>query len=412
MKSLVFDPRPWRWVAGKLAGWATRRPPPLRLAGLTMRDMAAPSLPFADWVRVRVLLGGVCGTDLAMIGLRQHPASVLQRFVSFPAVMGHENVGVIEEVGPAVHGWRVGQRVCVEPSIACAARRIDPPCAQCAAGRISLCENSDRGALPPGLMIGLNSFTSGSWSGAFVAHESQLFAAPDAIPDHVAVLVDPIACAVHAVLRRPPAGEERVLVLGGGMVGVCVVAAIRALGIRNHVAAVVRHGQQADLMRHYGADSVRIHPRRWTNVQRFDDIAAESGGRRLNVRFGNQAFVGGFDLTYECLGSGPALTDALKWTRGRGTLVVVGTSQICLLDATPLWFRELQVIGCSGRAMENYNGRSMHTYEVVFDWLASGRFDAGPLTVRVFPLSRYQDAFAELRRRSETGIIKAAFVPE
>src|SRR5262249_2279985 len=156
-----------------------------------------------EWVRLRTHLGGICGSDIALVSLRNHPATILQRLTSFPAVLGHECVATIDQVGPDVRDWRPGQRVCVDPCPSCVPRGITPPCPNCAAGRPSLCENSDRGDLPAGMITGLNARTGGSWSPAFVAHASQLVAVPDSISDDVAVLIDPIACAAHAVLRRP-----------------------------------------------------------------------------------------------------------------------------------------------------------------------------------------------------------------
>jgi len=411
MRAIVFDPPTRSWPLVKLAALATPRAWIGPLGGLRLRDIADPPLPRGDWVRLRTLLGGICGSDLALISLRNHPATFLQRFASFPAVLGHENVAVIEEVGPDVRDWTVGRRVCVDPCLSCVPRAITPPCPQCAAGRPSLCENVDRGSLPPGLIIGLNSRTGGSWSRSFVAHQSQLFAVPDKIPDDIAILTDPIACSLHAVLRRPPLRDETVLISGAGIVAVGVLAAIRALGCDNPVTAIVRHPFQQELMRRFGATDARIHPKSWTNAQRFDDVAAAFGGRRVAARFGNQTLIGGVDLTYECVGTNAGLADAMKWTRPRGTVVAVGTSQISTVDSTPLWFNELHVVGCNGRAVEDIDGRKLHTYKLVFDWLASGRLKLDGLLTHRFRLEDYRAAFETIATRGRTGLIKAAFVP-
>ena len=167
-----------------------------------------PALPGPRWVRLRTILGGICGTDFSSIMQRGHPASILQAFSSLPAMLGHENVSVVDEVGPQVTGWRPGDRVVVEPSLSCVPRGIEPVCRHCAAGRFTLCDNFRTGPLPVGSMIGWNCFTGGSWGPYFVAHESQLYRVPDEIDDETAVLVDPIAGALHAVLRRKPADRR------------------------------------------------------------------------------------------------------------------------------------------------------------------------------------------------------------
>ncbi|MCK6455986.1 MAG: alcohol dehydrogenase catalytic domain-containing protein [Phycisphaerae bacterium] len=411
MKALVFDPPRARWPLTRLLGMVVPRTWTGPLGGLRLVDVPPPALPGEDWVRVRTRLGGICGTDLALITLRNHPATILQRFASFPAVLGHENVGTIDAVGSAVAGWRVGQRVCIEPSLSCAPRGIAPVCRSCAAGRISLCENTDRGRLPPGLMIGLNRVTGGSWSPCFVAHESQLVAVPDDVSDEQAVLVDPVGCGLHAVLRRLPEPHERVLVNGGGILAIGLIASLRALGHANRVVAVVRHPFQAECLRRCGADDVRVHGRRMTTAERYDDVAAAIGGRRIAARFGNQAFVGGVELTYNCVGSGGSLTDAMKWTAPRGTVVMVGTSQIAVVDTTPLWFSELQVIGCNGRQRERLNDREMHTYEAVFELVRRGRLNLSGLLTHRFRLADYREALERLAFRGASGVIKAAFEP-
>ncbi len=412
MKALVFDPPRAAWPLAKIATAFSPRAATGPLGGLRLRDVSEPTLPGPQWVRLRTLLGGICGSDVALVTLRNHPATILQRLTSFPAVLGHECVAVIEQVGPGVQNWKPGQRVCVDPCLSCVPRGIAPLCPQCAAGRPSLCDNTDRGDLPPGMIIGLNSRTGGSWSRLFVAHQSQLFAVPEAVPDAVAVLIDPIACAAHAVLRRVPRENERILVTGGGILAVGVLAAIRALQLPNHVTAIARHAFQADLLSRYGASDVRIHPRAWSHAERYDDLAAAADGRRIPARFGNQAFIGGFNVTYDCVGTGQSLTDAMKWTAARGAVVLVGTSQICVVDTTPLWLSELNIVGCNGRQIEEVAGRRTHTYEVVFDWLTAGRIDLRGLLTHRFPLADYRAAFDVLLRRSRSGVIKAAFVPD
>ena len=171
MKAIEFDVHPVRWPICKILGLITPRVYWGPLSGLRLREVEPPSMPADDWVRIRPRLGGICGTDTTAILQRNHPASMLRCFTRFPVRFGHEGVGVIEEVGVGVDGWSPGQRVCVEPMLSCGPRRIDPPCPRCQAGQMSLCENVTEGALPPGMMIGWNHFTGGTWGESFVAHQ-------------------------------------------------------------------------------------------------------------------------------------------------------------------------------------------------------------------------------------------------
>ncbi len=412
MKGLVYSVSVPRWLACKLAGMATPRAFTGPLSMLRLRELPVPELPAADWVRLRTILGGVCGTDLALVFQKNHPNTILQQFAAFPAVLGHENVAIIDAVGPAVPGhWRTGMRVCVDPALGCAGRGIDPPCSQCAAGRPSVCEAPGDERFPPRALIGLNRVTGGSWAEYFVAHQSQLHAVPDAVIDDHAVLVDPIASAAHAVFRRRPRDGEHILITGAGIVAFGVLLAIRALGHANSITLVARNAAQANLARRLGAGEVLIQPRRMRRIDRYRAIAADAGAIRLDGRMGNQALLGGYDLTYDCTGTPMGLTFALGWTRARGTLVAVGTTGISIIDSTPLWFDELTVIGANGRQIEAADGRQLHTYEVVFDWLSTGRLDLSPLTPSIFPLSEYRAAFAALANRGASRVLKVAFDP-
>src|SRR5499426_2480947 len=151
-------------------------------------EVEDPALPGEDWVRVRTRLGGICGSDLAVVSLQASPAT--SPFSSFPFVIGHENVGTIEAVGPAVREVAVGNRVVANPLLACVARGITPPCAACAAGQPSRCEHFTDGAIAPGMLIGTTRGLGGSWGERYVAHQSQLLRVPEAVSDEAAVLVE------------------------------------------------------------------------------------------------------------------------------------------------------------------------------------------------------------------------------
>ncbi|NNF25999.1 MAG: alcohol dehydrogenase catalytic domain-containing protein, partial [Gemmatimonadetes bacterium] len=67
------------------------------LSGVGMVDRTLPPLPGPRWARVDVLLGGICGSDLGNISFKSSPA--MEPFGSFPAVLGHEILGRVTEVG-------------------------------------------------------------------------------------------------------------------------------------------------------------------------------------------------------------------------------------------------------------------------------------------------------------------------
>jgi threonine dehydrogenase-like Zn-dependent dehydrogenase len=279
MKALVYDIKPLGWLACKLLGPFWKGCVRSSLGGLGLREVPAPQLPGADWVRLRTLLGGICGTDLAIIAQKQPPDSILQAFSSMPMLLGHEGVAVVEEAGPAVDRSWLGRRVCVEPTLGCTARGIVPSCPRCEAGEFGACENfgaagAGKYKLPAGTSIGYNKATGGALGEGFVAHESQLARLDDRISDEMAVLTDPLACSMHAILRAEilggtgvppvssPIGSARkrpeethgqdahattkVLVYGAGVLGLGIVTCLRAVGFSGQIDIV---GTAADSSR-------------------------------------------------------------------------------------------------------------------------------------------------------------------
>ena len=410
MQALILDSQPVRWALCRAIGTFAPSVSWSRFGNLRLSDIPEPELPGPGWVKLRTVLGGICGTDLAMIRQQNHPATIVRPFTSFPVVLGHENVAIIEATGNEVEGWRAGDRVVVEPALSCVPRGIDPVCPACQAGQFSLCERflgDDN--LPAGTMVGLNCFTSGSWAPRFVAHASQLYAVPDSLSDEEAVAIDPVACSLHAVLRSPPTPGSRVLVQGAGIIGLGVTMALKTLAPECTVIALARHPHQVDMLRARGADEVVLIPRDTRRGERFERVASVFDARRVEASFGNQTLIGGADWVFDCVGSGESLSDAMKFCRSRGTVVAAGTSQISWVDTTSLWFNEITVVGAYGRQMESWEGATRHTYEVVIDLATRGMLNLADLVTHVFDLKDYRKAFTALTGRGRSRALKAAF---
>src|SRR4030042_3893621 len=118
---------------------------------LQYREVPEPPLPGPQWVRIKTRYGGICGSDLNTISLRDNFA--LWDFGSFPLTLGHENVGTIVEMGAEVEGFSLGDRVVVEPLLPCATRGIEDPCEFCQQGD-SLCQHYTEGEISAGLSLG------------------------------------------------------------------------------------------------------------------------------------------------------------------------------------------------------------------------------------------------------------------
>jgi threonine dehydrogenase-like Zn-dependent dehydrogenase len=412
MQALFYSVNPVGWATCKWLRHIWEGCLLSRLNGLTLRDVPAPELPGSDWVRLRTLMGGICGTDLAIVAQKQRPNSILQAFSSLPAVMGHENVAIVEDAGSDAGSSWLGRRVCVEPALCCVVRGIDPPCRPCRRGEYGACESfaadgAGAAGLPPGTSIGYNRRTGGSFGQQFVAHQSQLVPVPEGMSDELAVLTDPVACSLHAVLGAELSDAERVLVYGSGVLGLGVIACLRAVGCRAGIDALDRTPWLEELARGLGADEYLQLPA--ARRQRFARIAERTGATVQRARFGNYMLSGGYDVVFECVGSRQSIEESLKWTRARGQVVMVATGHGGGADLTPIWFRELRVVGRYGRQLERYNGRRVGTYELVHELMESRKLDVAPLLTHTFRLAEWREALRVGMHKSAHRAVKVAF---
>lgn len=411
MKAVFYEIAPVGWVTCKWLRHLWRGCLLSRLNGFSLRDVPPPELPGDDWVRVRTLLGGICGSDVALAVQKQPPDSILQAFTSMPFIFGHENVAVVDQAGPAVDASWVGRRVCVEPTLGCTARGIDPPCPRCAAGEFGACEKfadpaAGRYRIPPGTSIGYNARTGGSLGEFFVAHASQLVPVPDSLGDEEAVLTDPLACSLHAVLRADLAGAEQVLVYGAGMLGLGAIAALRAVGFRGRIDALDRDPHLKDKALGLGASEFLVPP--GDAGARFDLIARRTGATVQKARFNNYMLSGGYDVVFECVGGAASVEESLKWTRARGQVVMIGTTGGRGVDLTPVWFRELHVLGAYGRQVETFAGRRIGTYQLVHELMAAGKLPVRPLLTHTFRVEQFRQAFAVAMDKGRHAAVKVA----
>ncbi|MEW6568480.1 MAG: zinc-binding dehydrogenase [Chloroflexota bacterium] len=375
------------------------------LALLRYREVDEPRLPGPQWVRIRTRYGGICGSDLNTVLLKDSPA--LSAFTSFPFTLGHENVGTIAEVGAEVPGFAASERVVVEPLLPCAARGFEEPCEFCQRGQFSLCLNFTRGSISPGLGIGSCRDTGGSWSPYFVAHRSQLFHLPEAMSDENALMVEPFAVALHVVLRSFPKDGDTVLILGAGVVGLCTLAALRALGSRARVIVVDKYPFQGEMARAFGADQV-IGLRDGDYLRA---VAEATGGTLRKPILGKRVLVGGADLVYECVGSARSVDDSLRLTRSGGTVVLVGLAGILRgVDWTPIWLNELTVKGSFWCGTESVGSRNVRTFQRAVEMIAQRRPDLSPLVTHRFRLDEYRKALAMTADRGRHRVVKSAFV--
>lgn len=414
MKAVSFDVSVPAYVLARTLGRVTDAAVFGRLSGLSFGEALAPELPGDRWVALDVILSGICGTDLSALTFSMSPA--LEPFASFPAVPGHEVLAEVSAVGPGVTRVEVGQRVVLDPVLSCAVRGYaEDPCPSCGEGLPATCGRAgEPGALEvngrllaPGSLVGYHRDLPGGWGERAVAHEDQVFPVAEELADRVAVLIEPLSIAVHAVLRSPPEEGQAALVIGSGPIALGVVWALRALGFGGYLLAQTRRRHEANLARALGAtECVSPGPR-------AREALIGTGARPYEAMLGAEVYGGGgFPLVFDCVGSRSSVSQALRFAAPRGRIVLLGcAARMRNVDLTFLWARELEVKGFVGYGRERWRGGERHTFEVTRDLLAETTAPVADMVTHVFPLDQYGDALSAAAHRRKSGAVKVLLEP-
>ncbi|MCS7223559.1 MAG: alcohol dehydrogenase catalytic domain-containing protein [Armatimonadetes bacterium] len=403
----------WRFIIVRLFGarWTGVLTSPFGLVYST--QWARSPLPSKDWVRIRPLLSGICGSDLAVI--KGTSSLYLAPLISFPFVLGHEIVGKVTEAGQGATDL-LGKRVVVEPALGCFVREQQEPCAACASGFQSLCEKVTEGIISPGIQTGYCHDTGGGWSHEFLAHRSQVHIVPDHLADEVVVLTEPFACALHGAVRllNEHPQVKNILVIGCGSMGLLTIAAIRALERQEgrepvRIVAVGRYDHQRHWAEKVGADLVVPDG---PPVRLYPDLARESGASLHRPELGLPTVLGGFDAVIDCVGSQKSLNDSVRWARSGGSVLLIGMPAEPRVTWTAVWFKEVTVQGVYAYGVEEWIGRKIRTFSLALDLMASGTGDLTGFVSHIFPLSRWKEAVQTALRPGRYRSVKVALKPD
>lgn len=297
-----------------------------------MLDVAEPA---GDWPILDVGAAGICGSDLTLLGW------------NLPVTLGHEIAGEVD-----------GVRYCVEPTVRCG------DCDQCRVGATARC----RGKSAHGL-IGV-AFDGGLAERVAVPPEC-LVPLPDGLPVADASLVEPLAVSWHALRMVAAQPGQRVLVVGGGSVGLLTVAAARAMGLE--VGLDARHDHQ----------------------------------RTAGERLGATTPSGQYDITVEAAGTDAALATCVRKTTPGGRIALVGMATgDRAVPGIPFVMNELAMVGCNCYA----NGSDGHEFAQAAAVLAEHPEIAATVITHRFPLAEAAEAFRVAADRAG-GAIKVVLQP-
>ena len=323
---------------------------------LAVRYMAARTLEtapaeFSEPGPGEVLLApayvGICGTDLHIFH------GDMDCRVDAPAVLGHEMSGRVVQVGSGVQGWRAGDAVTVMPL------RWDDTCPACRSGHQHICQHLD--------FIGIDS--PGAMQQRWTVPASTLIRLPDSLALDRAALVEPTAVAVHDVGRADVRAGERVVVVGGGPVGILIALVARAAGAEVRVVELSAHRRL--LAEELGLAS-------W-------DPAAED----VPALVGEWTDEAGADVAFEVSGAAAGVDTAVEVLGVRGRLCLVAIhSRPREVNLHRFFWRELTLVGA--RLYDRSD------FERAVALVGDGTIPAGRLISKVVPLTQAPAAFEAL----------------
>ena len=320
----------------------------------------------ADEVRVRVGVGGICGTDLHYYLHGGFGAVRLRE----PMVLGHEIAGEIEAVGAGVTALRPGDRVAVNPSAPCGR------CRYCRAGQQQHCLDmwfyGSAMRLP---------HSQGAFRERLVVAALRCEPIGDEVSLGEAACCEPLSVALHAVRQIGDVSGRRVLVTGAGPIGALVAAAARHAGA---LEVVVTDLHPAALAKAAAMGATRL-----VDVSTAPGLAAEDF----------TADKGYFDAAVECTGAAPVLASVLPAVRPRGTVVQVGMAGEVPVPVTTLVGKELRLAGAF---------RFHEEFGLAARLVRDRRIDVRPLITATLPFDRAVAAFelaADRRNHSKVQLL-------
>jgi threonine dehydrogenase-like Zn-dependent dehydrogenase len=377
-------------------------------------DWPKPSIEFPRQVLVRPIIAGICASDIHQIDVdMSYSASILARKDN-PFPLGHETVGVVEEVGSGVRGLKIGDRVTHSPVASCKAYGFEF-CESCREARPETCRAiagiGDGSNLEEeyGGRFKFGGFGSGGFSEHFITFEDQLRKVPDELSNDIALLAEPLAVAIHAVKRREPTDNDTVLVIGAGIIGLMIIKAIRGLGSKCRLIALVRYPFQGEVAKRFGADDIISESDKEMLYQKVADLTR---GQLVKPALGKKILYGrGPDIIFDSVGTDSTLDDAIHLVKNNGAVVIVGMGfgVTKKTDWALGMYKEVDILCSMMHGIEDDNGRSIDTFDLAFELMKNDPSSFTGLITHRFDIDQYKTAFSVASSKEKNRAIKVAF---
>jgi D-arabinitol dehydrogenase (NADP+) len=296
-----------------------------------------------DEILVRVMASGICGTDVHIFRG--------EYMGDYPVIPGHEFSGVVEAVGDKVTRFKPGDRVAIEPNIAC------DNCYHCLNNRHNFCLNWRAvGVTRPG---GMAQYVT--------APEKSVFDI-GTLPFEKGAFMEPLSCVLHGVERLQPELASRIAIFGAGPIGILLLQALQIYGAAA-ITVVDKHATRAAFARQAGADQV------YTSL---DDLSSDE-----------------FDAVVDATGAIPVMSRCIEFVRHGGKVLLFGVppaGKTLSLEAFPIFRKGLTILSSFTSLRNSYQALDLLQHErIALDGLISHRL----------PLKALQDGIEQIERGAD-----------
>ena len=313
-------------------------------------------------VIVKVTHVGVCGSDMHLYD----EGHIGDNWVEYPFVVGHEGVGIIEQVGTGVRHVKPGDRIAIEPAQSCG------KCDQCLAGRPHTCRNM--------VFLGSPGQAVGILSEKIVIPGHCCFLLPDNLSNERACLAEPLSISIWAVDLAGIKPDSNIAILGSGPIGMCILLYARQQEVKN-IYVTDKIDVRLEKSEKAGAS--------WTgNPDKLDIVDIISKEEPL-----------GLDCIFDCCGKQEAMDQAVELIKPGGKIMIVGIPEF------DNWLFPTDKTRRKEMCIQNVR-RQNDRLQKALDLIADRKVDTDQLVTHRFSFPRTNEAF-DLVNDYRDGVMKA-----
>jgi D-arabinitol dehydrogenase (NADP+) len=318
---------------------------------MQLLEMECPE-PAPGEVLIQVMASGICGTDIHIFRG--------EYLGGYPVIPGHEFAGVVGAVGSGVTRFKIGDRVAIEPNIAC------DNCENCLNNRQNFCLNWQ--AVGVTRLGGMAQWTT--------APEKVVFDIGD-LPFSAGAFVEPLSCVLHGLDRLDPGMADKVAILGAGPIGILLLQGVRLRGA-SQVTVVDKNAARLQFAGTIGADQT---------LSSLDDLKAD-----------------GYDTVIDATGAIPVMQRSIDFARPGGKVLLFGvppSGKDISIEAFKIFHKGLTILSSFTSVRNSYQA---------IDLLRSGRIRVDQLVSHHLPLEAFQRGI-EIIEGGLEGVKKVQILP-